>query len=192
MHHDNCEPLNPCGCSCRATSYVPYEVAIRIVSSFCLVFMLIEFGVGGRIFDFFDISTLSFMLPARGLSAVLGFGAWWGGIGCGIAGIFGLVGRWRWAIVVSTVISGLSVAPAVVGAIWDGAIYYYYIGTLKACASHPATPNGNSIMTKENWKCYGDFVSCNSIMTQCLQPNSKLSASLKWAQYTDDFFDRAG
>ena len=171
---------------------MPYEVAIRIVSSFCLVFMLIEFGVGGRIFDFFDISTLSFMLPARGLSAVLGFGAWWGGIGCGIAGIFGLVGRWRWAIVVSTVISGLSVAPAVVGAIWDGAIYYYYIGTLKACASHPATPNGNSIMTKENWKCYGDFVSCNSIMTQCLQPNSKLSASLKWAQYTDDFFDRAG
>ena len=115
----DCSSIDNCEITCGARHKVPHEVAIRLVAACCIVFGVIEFGVGSAFFDFFKSGSVvpSFTI---GFYNSYGFGAWWAAIITVIAGIFGLVARWRWTILTSCVMGALAVVPALIGATMDG------------------------------------------------------------------------
>ena len=113
------EPRVGC-CDCPDTRLDSVQVFLtRIIGVLCIVFGLIEFGIGGAIHNFLTKTT---------------YGSWWCGILVIAAGITAVVSLDRKWVVSTCVFASVSTLITFVGAVWDGIQSTRFLA-LTACSS---------------------------------------------------------
>ena len=108
-------------CDCPDTQLDSVQVfLLRIAGVLCIIFGLIEFGVGGAIHNFLTNVT---------------YGSWWTAIFSISAGVTAVVSLDRKWVVSTCVLASVSILITLVGAVWDGIQSTRFLN-LTACSSN--------------------------------------------------------
>ena len=108
-----------CSSSADAIPDATHVLAVRIVGAFAFAFAVIEFGLGGALFNYFVNEKM---------------GAWWVGLIVALAAICAMVSANKGWLTATCVISSASCVVAVVGAAYDG-VYSNKFRGIAACSS---------------------------------------------------------
>lgn len=131
-----------CSSSADATTDAHHVLALRFLGAASFIFAVIEFGLGGGLFNFFDNAKM---------------GAWWVGLILALASICAMVSVNRGWIISTCIISSASCVVAIVGAAYDGTHSHMFRGLTACSKTHDAI---STIYNYGNSNDFGSSLAC--------------------------------